>query len=124
MDCAYCNEEVDGKVIVDGGKIYHYDCLIDYNDEHNAATYPFIDEDYLEMDELAPYLEDTVNPNKWVIIRSCREYGIYDVVSVNSEEEAIDIIGNPNFDGNGYDRIDDVYHDSKRMDINTAIILT
>lgn len=122
MNCIYCNEEIHGDATVDDGKIYHRGCLIDYKDEHKAATYPFIDEDFLNMEELEPYLEDTVDSNKWVIILCCREYGIYGVESVDSKQKAINIIHNPNFDGNGWDSVVAVYHNGKQM--TTTITLT
>lgn len=121
MKCEHCNEPIDGKASVEDDKLYHNFCLEEYKYECKEFLYPYIDEDYIGMEELVPYLADTQDPTKWVIIRSNSEHGIYGVVSVDSEAAAINIVRDPNYDMIGYDRFDAVYHNGRKMNVNVTL---
>lgn len=120
MYCVYCDEPADGTVVIHDDKIYHEVCLEEFEADEREDKYVFVDE-YVHMEEMQPYLEDTLRSDKWVIVRSNSEHGIYDVISVDELPDAVHIAENPNYDRMGYDRIDAVYHDGREMTITVTL---
>ena len=125
MKCNHCNRELTNEPVrFHEEKVYHDKfCYQDHINEQNEQNYPYL-EDWVGMRELEPHLEDTKRSDVWVLIRSNIEHGIYDVFTVDSEQEAINCIRDPDYDRMGYDEISAVFHDGRELNVQTKITLS